>query len=46
MPGATRKQAKAQDGGPSLKRVSLLLVPYKYEERERASGEVGELSDK
>lgn len=31
--------------GPSLKGESLLLVPYKYEEQGKASGEEGELSD-
>jgi hypothetical protein len=31
---------------PGLKQVSLLLVPYKYEEGGKASGDGGELSDK
>lgn len=39
------KQGKDQGGEPGLKRVSLLLVPYKYEEWVKASGEE-ELSDK
>ena len=41
MPGAgLRKQGKAGVVGPSLKSVSLLLVPYKYEEM--GTGQWGE----